>query len=62
MVKSRRRCALHVARIAEINSYTIMIENLKGRDNLEDGYNIKIEVRETCWEFVDWINLAQDKD
>jgi hypothetical protein len=40
------------------------LENLKGRDHLEDLYvdNIRINLRETGWEGVDWMHLAQDRD
>jgi hypothetical protein len=26
------------------------------------GYNIKINLRETGWDDMDWIDLAQDRD
>lgn len=47
--------------------YNILVENLKGRNSLieprhgrED--NIKINLRELCWEVADWIYLAPDND
>jgi hypothetical protein len=64
MVKSGRiGWALHVARVGELrDKYTILVGDVGRGDNLEDGDNIKIEVRETCWEFVDWISQAEDGD
>jgi hypothetical protein len=44
------------------------LENLKGRDHLQDkGIDGKIilgwmDLRETGWEGVDWIHLAQDRE
>jgi hypothetical protein len=41
------------------------LENLKGKDNLEDlgvdGKIIRMDIREVEWKNVDWIHLAQDK-
>jgi hypothetical protein len=42
------------------------LENAKGRDHLEDlgadwEDNIRMNLRETGWEGVDWIHLAQDR-
>jgi hypothetical protein len=36
------------------------LENLKGRDHLED--NIKLDLREIRWEGVEWMHLAQVRD
>jgi hypothetical protein len=41
------------------------LENLKGRDYLEDlrvNGKITLYLRETGWVNVDWIHLAQDRD
>jgi hypothetical protein len=43
------------------------LENLKGRDQLEDlgmdgKINIRIDLREIWWEGLEWIHLAQDRD
>jgi hypothetical protein len=43
------------------------LENLKGRDHLEDiGVDGKIilemDLREIGWEGVDWIHLVQERD
>jgi hypothetical protein len=41
-------------------------EDLKGRNHSEDmcrwGCNIGMYFRETGWDGVDWMNLAQDRD
>jgi hypothetical protein len=69
MIKSRRRrWAGHVARMGEIrNAYRILLgkpgekKPLRGpRHRWED--NIKIDLRETGWDCMDCINLAQDRD
>jgi hypothetical protein len=49
------------------NTSKFWLENLKGRDHLEDlhvdGRKIfKSDLRETGWEDVDLIYLAQDRD
>jgi len=42
------------------------LENLKGRDHSEDlvinGKNIRMDLGETGWEFVDWVRVARDRD
>jgi len=43
------------------------LENLKGRDHLEEVRhreedNIRMDCKEIGWEDVDWIHLAQDRD
>jgi hypothetical protein len=42
------------------------LENQKGRDHSEDlrtdGKIIRMDLRETRWEGVDWMHLAQDRD
>jgi hypothetical protein len=39
------------------------LEILKGRDSLEDlGDNIRMDVTEVWWEFVDWMHLLQESD
>jgi hypothetical protein len=41
------------------------LENLKGRDHSEDlsvDDNIRMNLRETGWEIMDWMLLAQDRD
>jgi len=41
------------------------LENLKERDHWEDTCrwedNIRMDLRETGWEGVDWIHLGQDR-
>jgi hypothetical protein len=43
-----------------------LLENQKGRDhsgNLGvDGNNVRMDVREIGWEFVDWMHQAQDRN
>jgi hypothetical protein len=69
MIKSRRmRWAGHVARMREKrNAYRILVGKPEGKKPLgtprrrwED--NIKIDLRETGWDRIDWIDLAQDRD
>jgi hypothetical protein len=44
------------------------LENLEGREHLEDPgvdgnlAKIRMYLRETEWEVVNWIHLAQDRD
>jgi hypothetical protein len=68
-IKSRRmRWAGHVARMGEgRNMYTVLVGKPEGKRLLgrpkrrwEDG--IKMDLRETGCEGVEWINLAQDRD
>jgi hypothetical protein len=33
-----------------------------GRPGLRNKYNIRTNFRETGWEGVDWMHLAQDRD
>jgi hypothetical protein len=41
------------------------LENLKGRDCMEDlgieEYNIRMDFREIGWEDVDWMYLSKDR-
>jgi hypothetical protein len=69
VIKSRRmRWARHVARLEEVrNTYKILVWKSEGkrplgrpRRCLED--NISMDLREICWEGVDWMHLAHDKD
>jgi hypothetical protein len=68
-VKSRRmRWAGHVARMREErNVFRVLMGKPEGKRPLgrprrrwEDG--IRIDLRETGWGIVDWIQLAQDRD
>jgi hypothetical protein len=39
--------------------------NLKGRDNMKDlsiDGRIRMNLREVCWEVVDWTHLVQGKE
>jgi hypothetical protein len=69
MIKSRRmRWAWHVARMGEKrNAYRILVGKPevkrplgRPRDRWVD--NVKMDLRETGWGGIDWINLAQDRD
>jgi hypothetical protein len=52
---TRMRWAGHVARIREIrNTYKILV----GRPMRRWEDNIRMDLREITWEFVDWIQLA----
>jgi hypothetical protein len=69
VIKSRKkRRAGHVARMTEMrNAYRISFGKPKGKRPLcrprcrwED--NIRMDLKETEWEGVDWMNLAQNRD
>jgi hypothetical protein len=69
MIKSRRmRWAGHVARIGEKkNEYRILVGKLEGKRPLGRPRrrwvnNIKMDLRGTGWDGMDWIDLAQDRD
>jgi hypothetical protein len=69
MIKSRRmRWAGHVAQMGEKrNAYRILVgipEGKKplGRPRRRWVDNIKMDLRETGWDGVDWIDLAQNRD
>jgi hypothetical protein len=68
-INSRRmRWAGHVARMGEgRNVDRVLVGKLKGRRPLERPRRrwengIKMDLRETGWEGVEWIHLAQDRD
>jgi hypothetical protein len=67
MIKSRRMTgAEHVARMAEKrNAYRILVRKPEGKRPLGRPRcrwvdNIKIDVRQTGWDGIDWTDLAQD--
>jgi hypothetical protein len=67
MIKSRRvRWVGHVARMGETkNTYRILMGKLEDKRPLGKPRhrwvgNIKIDLRETGWDGMDWIDLAQD--
>jgi len=66
--KSRRtRWAGHVARLGEMNGYTILVgepEGKKpvGRPRRRWKYNIRMHRTEIRWNGVDWIHLAKYRD
>jgi hypothetical protein len=69
MIKSRRmRWAGHVARMGKTrNAYRISVGKPEGKGPLGRPRrrwvdNIKMDLRETGWDGVDWIDLAQDRD
>jgi hypothetical protein len=69
MIKSRRmRWAGHVARMGEKrNACRILVGKPKGtrplgRPRRRWLNNIKMDLRETGWDSMDWIDLAQDRD
>jgi hypothetical protein len=61
------RLAGHVARIGEKrNAYNMLVgksqrKRALGRRRRRWVDNIKIDLRETGWDGVDWIDLAQDR-
>jgi hypothetical protein len=69
MIKSRRmRWAGHVARMGDRrNGYRILVGKPEGRIPLGRSRcrwvdNIKMDLRETGWVGMDWIDLAQNRD
>jgi hypothetical protein len=62
------RWAGHVARVGEKrNAYRILVGKLEGRRPLGRhrrrwADNIKIDLRETGLDGVDWVDLAQNRD
>jgi hypothetical protein len=69
MIKTRRmRFDVYVARIEEkMNAYKILVGKPEGKRPLGRPRsrwvdNIKIDLRETGWDGVDWIDMAQDRD
>jgi hypothetical protein len=69
IIKSRRmKWAGHVARMwARRNAYRTLVGKPEGRrplgrTNCRWVDNIKMNLRETGWDGMDWIDLAQDKD
>jgi hypothetical protein len=71
MIKTRRmRWTGHVALAGEMRSaYNILVGNPEGKRSLrrrrhrwEDNINIRMALRETGWEGVKWVHLAQDRD
>jgi hypothetical protein len=50
-----------------MNSYRILVATPEGKRPLgrprrRRVKNIKLDLRETGWDVVDWIDMAQDKD
>jgi hypothetical protein len=67
-IKSRRMSwAGKLARMAKRNAYRILVGKPEGkipprRPRCRWVDNIKIDLRETGWDGLDWIDLAQDRD
>jgi hypothetical protein len=69
MIKSRMmRWAGHVAHMEEErNAHTILVGKTEGKRPLAmpryqlEG-NVKMDLKETGWESMDWTNLSQDTD
>jgi hypothetical protein len=64
---SRMRWTTDVARMGEMrNAYKVLVGKPEGKrirkTHVEWEDNIVIDLRETGWEGVDWINLDQDRD
>jgi hypothetical protein len=68
IMSRRMRGAGHVARIGEKrNAYKILVGKPEGKRQLGRPRrtcvdNIKIDLRDTGWDGMDWIDLAQDRD
>jgi hypothetical protein len=44
------------------NAYRILVEKPEGKRTHVWVDNIKMDLRETGWDSMDWIGLAQDRD
>jgi hypothetical protein len=68
MIMSKRmRRARHVARMGETTAYRVLVGTPEGKRPLgrprrRRSDNIKINLRETGWDGIDWLDLAQDRD
>jgi hypothetical protein len=69
MIKSiKMRWVGHVARMGEKrNTYRILVEKPErkrplGKPTRRCVENIKMDLRETGWDRVDWFDTAQDRD
>jgi hypothetical protein len=69
VIKARRmRWTVHVARMREVRgAYNILVGRPEGRRPLGRPrrrweYNIKMDLREIGFGYVDWIHRAQDRD
>jgi hypothetical protein len=67
MIMSRKvRWARHIARMGKRNAYRILVGEPEGKRLLERRCrwvnNIKIDLRETGWDGMDWMDLVQDRD
>jgi hypothetical protein len=69
MIKPKRmmRWAEHVARMEKRNAYMMLVGKPEGkrpqaRPSRRWVNNIKMDLRETEWDGIDWIDLAQDRD
>jgi hypothetical protein len=69
MINAKRiRWAGHVAQMEEKRkAYRILVEKPEGKRPLGRPRrrrldNIKMDLREICWNGMDWMDLAQDKD
>jgi len=69
MIKSRRmRWPGRVARMGEMRTaYEILVGKLErkrplGKHRFRREDNIRMDLRQTGWETVDWIHLTQDRD
>jgi hypothetical protein len=68
MIKTRRmRWAGHIAQMEEKNTCRVLMGKPEGKRPLgrprrrwED--NIRMDLREIGWGFMDWIDLSQDRD
>jgi hypothetical protein len=68
IMSGRIRWGGHVARMGEKrNAYRLLVGKPEGKKPLGRptrrwADNIKIDLLEICWDGVDWIGLAQDRD
>jgi hypothetical protein len=68
MIKSRRICVRHVARMGEKkNAYRMLVGKPEGKRSLgRPGQrwvdNIKMDLKETGWDGMDWVDVAQDME
>jgi hypothetical protein len=66
--QKKMRWAEQVARMdEETNAYNILVGTPEGKSQLGRPrrrwvHNIKMDLRETGWDGVDWIDMPQDRD
>jgi hypothetical protein len=44
------------------NAYRLLVAKPEGKRPLESSRHRWVDLREICWSWIDWIDLAQDRD